>query len=322
MDLDLKRDPPRPAGHDEAGEKDTPAVAFRRLARRAAAGAAACLHRARAWTETGRARAAARVAARIGRAGYVAKGGLYALVGVLAVDAGVRPYDPAAGARGALLAVREQWMGQVLVALLAAGLAGYASWQLAQAVLDPLRRARGIRGLGFRAVCVVSAALYGALAWQAARLLAGARVDPEQRRRAVAWMRIVLEQPLGRWALLLVGLGVLAYAAAQAVRAVRGPARSLDLSDVPPATRRRVVWLAGAGLAARGVVAAVIAWFILRASVLDAPGELVGVAGALRVLRGGGPGPALLVVMGAGLVAYGILQVLRARYWDEVERQG
>jgi hypothetical protein len=53
-------------------------------------------------------------------------------------------------------------MGQAVVGVLAAGLAAYVFWQLVQAVLDPLHRARGLRGLGFRAVCVVSAALYGA----------------------------------------------------------------------------------------------------------------------------------------------------------------
>lgn len=290
---------------------------FRRVAEAMAGRVAPFLHRAGGWTEAPRARAVARVGAVAGRAGYVAKGALYCVVGGLAIDAGVRPYDPLGGARGALVTVQRQWMGQAAVGVLAAGLAAYVLWQLVQAVLDPLHRARGLRGLGFRAVCVVSAALYGALAWQGVRLLAGATVDPEQRRRAIVWMRAVLAQPMGRWALLLIGVAVLAYAARQVLRAWRGPARSLDLSAVSEDARRRVVRLAGAGLAARGIVAGTIAWFILRASVLYDPTELVGVAGALRVLRDHAHGPALLVLMGAGLVAYGVLQVLRSIYWDE-----
>lgn len=281
------------------------------------AGAGALLRWARAWTETPGARAIARFGANAGRAGYVAKGALYCIVGGLAIDAGVRPYDPLGGARSALVTVQRQWMGQAVVGVLAVGLAAYVFWQLVQAVLDPLDRARGLRGLGFRAVCVVSAALYGGLALQGARLLAGATVDEEQRRRAVVWMRAVLAQPMGRWALLAIGLAVLAYAARQVLRAWRGPARSLDLSGVSEGARRRVVRLAGAGLAARGIVAGIIAWFILRASVLYDPTELAGVKGALRVLREHEHGPVLLVLMGAGLVAYGLLQVLRARYWDE-----
>ncbi|MBW3572024.1 MAG: DUF1206 domain-containing protein, partial [Gemmatimonadetes bacterium] len=126
--------------------------------------------------------------------------------------------------------------------------------------------------------------------------------------------------PLGRWALAGVGGGVLAYAAAQLLRALRGPARSLDLSHLGDAARRRVVRLAAAGLAARGIVAGIIAWFILRAAVLYQPGELRGVAGALRLVRDQRHGPGLLVAMGAGLAAYGILQALRARYWDEPAR--
>lgn len=306
MDTDL-RDP---------AERSSGLRGLRRVAEGSAARAAALLGRVRGWTETPRARAVARLGANAGRAGYVAKGALYCVVGALAIDAGVRPYDPLGGARNALATVQRQWMGQALVGFLAAGLAAYVFWQLVQAVLDPLRRGEGLRGMGFRAVCVVSAALYGTLALQGVRLLAGASVDEERRRRAVVWMRAVLAQPMGRWALLAIGLGVLAYAARQGVRAWRGPTRSLDLGELSGGARRRVVVMAGAGLAARGVVAGIIAWFILRASVLYDPSELVGVAGALRLLRGHEHGPTLLVLMGAGLVAYGVLQVLRARYWQ------
>lgn len=274
--------------------------------------------RARDWTQTPRARALARMGQAVGRAGYVGKGALYATVGALAVDAGIRPYDPLAGARRALLWIGEQWPGQGLVGVLAAGLLAYACWQLVQAVLDP--RGGGLRGLGFRAVCVVSAVLYGGLAVQGLRLLAGAEADRGQRRRALVWMRGTLEQPMGRWALVAVGLGVLGYAAAQLLRALREPARSLDLSRLSRGARRRVARLARTALVARGAVAAVIAWFILRAALLYQPRELVGVAGALRVVREQPHGPALVVATGAGLIAYGLLQVLRAWYWDEPER--
>lgn len=293
-----------------------------RVLGRVTARAAALLRRVRGWTDTPAARAASRVGERLGRAGYVAKGVLYCTVGGLALDAGVRPYDPLGGARAALVWVERQPLGRVLAGLLAAGLLAYALWQLVQAVLDPLSRAGGLRGLAFRGVCVVSAVLYGALALQGLRLLAGARMDAEQRRRAVVWMRALLEQPMGRWALMAVGLGVLAYAARQLVRALHTPARSLDLSDVDDAARRRLTRMASTGLAARGAVAGIIAWFILRAAVLYEPGELLGVAGALRVVRDQPHGPGLLAGMGAGLIAYGLLQGLRARYWDEPDRSG
>ncbi|HEX6911320.1 MAG TPA: DUF1206 domain-containing protein [Longimicrobium sp.] len=276
--------------------------------------------RARGWTRTPRARAFGRIGQHVGRAGYVAKGVLYALVGALAMDAGVRPYDPLAGARGALLWIGRQWLGQMLAGVLAAGLFAYVLWLLVQSVLDPLQRAHGLRGVAFRAVCVVSAVLYGTLALQGIRLLAGGEVDPEQRRRALVWMRTVLDRPMGRWGLFGIGLGVLAYSAAQLLRALRRPSRSLDLSGASATARRRVVLLARAGLAARGAVAAIIAWFTLRASVLYEPSELLAVAGALRVVREQPHGAALLVAMGAGLAAYGVLQVLRAWYWEEPER--
>jgi hypothetical protein len=51
------------------------------------------------------ARAIAGFGANAGRAGYGAKGPLYWIVGGLAVGAGVRPYDPLGGTRGALVTV-------------------------------------------------------------------------------------------------------------------------------------------------------------------------------------------------------------------------
>jgi hypothetical protein len=212
-------------GSDKGSRGGSTLRGGRRTADEMMACAGALLRRARAWTETPGARAVARFRASAGRAGYVAKGALYCVVGGLAIDAGVRPYDPFGGARNALVTVQRQWMGQAVVGVLAAGLAAYGFWQLVQAVLDPMRRAKGLRGLGFRAVCVVSAALYGTLAWQGARLLAGATVDEEQRRRAVVWMRAVLAQPMGRWALLAVGLAAKARADAWCAWRVRDSRR-------------------------------------------------------------------------------------------------
>lgn len=241
---------------------------------------------------------------------------MYCMVGGLAVDAGVRPYDPLGGARHALVWIQELWLGQMLAGILATGLLAYASWLLVQAVLDPLSRGRGLRGMAFRGVCVASAALYGALAVQGVHLLAGAEIRSGERRRAAVWMRTLLEQPMGRWGLLAVGLAVLAYAVSQLARALGRPVRSLDLSGTSGATRQRMVWLAGGGLAARGTVAGIVGWFIVRAAVLYDPRELLGVAGALQLLREQPHGFALLVVTGLGLIAYGLLQALRARYWD------
>ena len=73
-----------------------------------------------------------------------------------------------------------------------------------------------------------------------------------------------------------------------------------------------------AGLAARGVVFGIVAWYLIRAGMTRRAGDAAGTADAIRVVANWPEpfGSWLLGITGAGLMAYGFFQILQAKYRD------
>ena len=68
------------------------------------------------------------------------------------------------------------------------------------------------------------------------------------------------------------------------------------------------------GLAARGVVFAVIGFFLIQAARSSNASQVRGLGGALAALASQPYGPWLLGLVALGLVAYGIYNFVQARY--------
>ena len=258
---------------------------------------------------------------RIVPAGYAAKGVLYGVVGLMALDASLNPGEGLEGAEEALVAIRSQPAGLLLAGLLMAGLAVYVVWQLSRALLDPEGRGEGMKGIGFRVVSLAVGLIYGALVLESVDLLddafAGEEEDDDEDAdeegmadfqrsgSSASWMASLLQNPVGRFVVLGLGLGVIGFGLSQLHRLVR----SRNLAEA------RHPWLARAGYASRGVLSGLIGWFIFRGALTYSPGEFRDLDGVLGAVRDQPFGNALLFALGAGLVSYGVLQLFRARAW-------
>ncbi|HEX7958198.1 MAG TPA: DUF1206 domain-containing protein, partial [Pyrinomonadaceae bacterium] len=86
---------------------------------------------------------------RLARFGYAAKGVVYVLVGALAALAAFGGGGPT-DSRGALTQVVRQPYGRALLAVVAAGLAGYALWRLVQGLRDTEEKGSGLKGISIR----------------------------------------------------------------------------------------------------------------------------------------------------------------------------
>src|ERR1700687_2389901 len=75
----------------------------------------------------------------IGRAGFVARGAVYFIVGWLAVMAAFGG-SAATDKQGALETIGQLPLGTVLLGVAAAGLFAYALWSLVRAMFDPEQR--------------------------------------------------------------------------------------------------------------------------------------------------------------------------------------
>lgn len=251
----------------------------------------------------------------LARFGYAARGVVYLVVGIVALRtilSGGGPEDSS----GALRTVLRQPFGQVLLAILAAGLVGWVLWRLFQALADPEARGTDAKGLATRAGYLISAAIHAGLTVEAVRLLLGASSGSGGGdRSAEHWTATALAQPFGRWLIVGVGLAIVLFGLFELYRAFRADfTRWLDLSRLGPVARRRVVLVGRLGMAARGVVFGLVGGFLLDAARRLDPQQAGGTEEALRTLQDAPYGPWLLGAVGAGLACYGLFELAEARY--------
>lgn len=252
----------------------------------------------------------------IAHAGYVSEGFLYLLIGTFALlpilDARRHP----SGAQGVLVRLSLTAPGDLLLGIVALGLASYVTWQLLIALRDPERRRN--RGQRFRGAARIghlfSAALNSFLVIEAMRVLFGFVHTDDGEHSQREWVARILQVPLGRYAIGGVGIGIAVYGLFECVRAVtRFRDSTVDLSR----TRLRPLLdiLGIYGLLARGIMFALIGIYLIFAGLRRHARYAVGVAGALASLQQQRPyGDWLLGIVAAGLVTYGLWLIAKEPY--------
>jgi hypothetical protein len=250
---------------------------------------------------------------RLARAGYVAYGVVYALVGVLAVQAALGGGGKTASQEGALRQVLLAPLGRVLLDLVALGLLAYAAWRLFQGILDPENEGRDAKGLLKRVEHVLNGLFHAALAFSAGQLALGSGGggggSPDD------WTARLLAQPLGRWLAVIAGAVIVGAGLYQLYKAYKADFR--DELKTGEMSARAMTWATRSGrlgYAARGVVFGVIGVFLGQAALQTDPNEARGLGGALETLARQPLGPYILFAVAIGLVAYGVFMFVVARY--------
>lgn len=247
---------------------------------------------------------------KLARFGYAAKGAVYILVGGLAAASALGAGGETTGSSGAMGAISGSTAGRAMLAAIAVGLIGYAVWGVVRATSNPENDSGWSR-----AYYVLSALIHGSLAVEAARLAlnggAGSSAGTESD-SASHWSQTVMQQPFGHWLLGGAGIGVAAFGIGQLVNAWRIDLDDqLDLSSMSASARTWAVRIARFGLAARGVVFAIIGAYLVVAAAQSEPSEARGINDVLDLL---GRTPWLLALIAFGLMAHGVYNMVRARY--------
>lgn len=254
---------------------------------------------------------------RLSSIGWIAKGLVYILMGLAATQIARfdRPEDRASP-QGSIARIAQVSTGRVLLALLAAGLFLYAIWRLLSVAVI---RGNGLSEWGDRIGYTSSAAFY-LLLCSAAVTSAWNDVEPEESSSVETISRSVLEMTLGRWLLGLagaitvcVGGYFVVHKGVQRSFADRLDGIATPVSDNEP--RRAILVVAGVvGWISRGVVTALVGFFLLRTAVMFESDEGDGFDRSLRNVATTGIGTVFVVACAVGLIAYGAFCFLSYRF--------
>lgn len=245
----------------------------------------------------------------LARFGFAVTGLLHILIGGIALAiafGGNGEADPA----GAVELLADSAAGPVLMWAGFAGCAGLSLWQASEATLRVRRRRRRVRAEKAVSSGGLSIA-YGTLALTFAGFALGRRSDSGEATRD--FTASLLAAPFGLPVLLGVGgtvAGIGVYFVVKALR--RGFKEELSFGD---SKRGKLLTVLGvAGHIAKGVALGLVGLLIIIASVKHDPAESTGLDGSLKALQDHPFGVYVLTAIGAGLIAYGIFAMIRAKY--------
>jgi hypothetical protein len=235
---------------------------------------------------------------------------LYAVVGLLALQVASGHTDDRADQRGAIETVASQPFGRGLLLVLTIGLAFHCAWRLLLAY-------RGDPGDDDakewikRAGHLGRALIYGWFTVTAARVLVesdGGSGGEHQKAASKA-----LDWPGGELVLITVGVVVIGTGLWHASKLfTQSFADDLDLERRSDAVKKAVLALGSIGYAARGVVFALVGWFLLQAAIDHDPNESGGLDNALKRLAESEYAPGLLRLLAVGVVTFGVYRVVDA----------
>jgi hypothetical protein len=247
----------------------------------------------------------------LGTVGWAAKGIIYLLIGALAVQLALSgSSSEQATKQGALQELVQQPAGGVLLTILTIGLFAFALYQLVCVFIDDSDGAKRAR---LAASSLATAAIYVAAGVQGVMILLSTSSSSDGNQAPKTWSARLMDTGPGTVVLIAAGAGLLAFSGYQLYVAVTK--HFMDHLSCPGRLfpRAAIEKIGAAGIAARGVVAALLAVFVLLAVWQHDPNQAEGLDGALRTLQQQPFGSLLLFVVAAGLVSYGIFALVSAR---------
>lgn len=246
----------------------------------------------------------------LARAGLVARGLVYGIIGVLALKLALGDGGKATDQQGALQTIAHQSFGELLLLLVAIGLGGYALWRLIRAAVG---HGAEQRDSGFERFSALDSGIaYGLLCIAAVEILTSSAGGSGSTKQTTAG---VLGWTGGT---VLVGVAGAILIGVAVYQAYKGLSKKFledaKTGEMSEGVERGYTALGVFGHVARAVVFALIGYGLIKAALDYNPKEAIGLDGALRELAHASYGPALLGLVAAGLIGFGLYSIVDARY--------
>ena len=249
----------------------------------------------------------------LARAGLVARGVIYILIGWVAILVAIGRSAQEADQQGALQLLASKPYGLVSLWLLGIGFAGYALWRASEAAF-------GVSGdrssAGPRLKSLAQALVYAGFAYLTFKVISGSRGSQSRRQQDIT--AAAMQHPAGRWLVGIAGVIIVVVGAVLAVGGVRRKFMTyLRTWQMSRRTQRVVRWLGTVGSVARGVVFALAGVLVIDAAVTHNPAKSGGIDRALLTLRSQPFGEFLVIRAALGLIIFGVYGLCEAR-WRKV----
>lgn len=250
----------------------------------------------------------------LARLGYAARGIVYGLIGILALQAAQGFGNPNIDQTTVFKRILSQSGGEILLWIVIIGLVGYALWRLVLALFDLEGDGRQKGGTLKRVSYFFSAVTYLVMAFIAYNLLKTGSSGGGSK-ATVDITAKVLALPFGVILVTLIGLVILGIGLYGIYIGLSSKfEKRFDWGKMPSQERRLALLLGRFGYAARGVVYVLIGIFLVQAATTYNPSKATGLGGALAALANQPYGKWALIIVSIGLIAFGIYAMALARY--------
>ena len=272
--------------------------------------------RRRSVPRSGRSARSARSArgmAWLARAGLAARGLMYVLIGIIAVQVAIDGSHQQADRTGAVRLVAQTAFGTAILWLLVIGFAGMTLWRLSEAAWGS-PGADG-RKASKRLANLARAVFYALVTYGILKYALGVGQPSSSDSQSQDLTADALKYQGGQVVVALAGVVVVIAGLYVIYRAYKLKfLKHLRLGSASPRTRKVVTRLGQIGGIARGLVFATIGVFLVIAAKDANPKQAKGVDSALRALAHTPLGPWLLVVVAIGLMMFGVYSWCEARW--------
>ena len=247
----------------------------------------------------------------LGRAGFLARGIMYIVIGWIALQIAFGHSRQQADRTGALHELGSTPFGEAALWILVVGFIGMTLWRLSEAIWP----AGEGRKASARALSLAKAVTYTVIAYGVLKYAIGLGAPQSSNKQSVDLTATLLRYTGRQVLVVVIGLvliGAGLYLGYQAWR--ERFLKDMDLGRLSPRTRKIVEWLGRVGGVARGIVFITAGIFLVVAAVDAKPQQAKGIDSSLRALATTPAGPWLLVLVALGLIMFGLFSCCEARW--------
>jgi len=246
----------------------------------------------------------------LARLGYAARGIIYFVIGLLAVLLAVGYGGKTTDQQGAISVIGTQPAGRILLWLVLIGLVCYSLWGLIRVIFNPFHQGHDAKGFAVRIGYLVSAAAYGLLVIPTYALISGGAQPAQsgaQQGQIQQYTAQILVIPFGQLLVGIMGIILILVGLMQFFQGLSsGFDRRIHLTKLNPAQLRRVRFLGRLGTIARGIVFALIGFFIVMAAYTANSQQIKGFDSTLTYIVQQPYGVWLMGAVALGLISLGL----------------